>query len=130
MQTAIYFDKQQVMLTNSKLCWQTASYFDKQQVILTSSKLIWQAASILTNSKLFWQAASYFLQTVSNVILTNSKLFWQTVTNFDKQQTNCKLIYKQWSFKNFAFYTRSVTYETLKIYQIYHEISREIRNQK
>ena len=33
MQTASYFDKQKVILTNSKQC-----NFDKQQVILTNSK--------------------------------------------------------------------------------------------
>ena len=77
--------------------WQTASDFDKQQ-------------DILTNRKLFWQTANYlFWQTVSNVILTNSKLFWQTATNFDKQQTNCKLIYNYWLSKNFEPYTWPMT---------------------
>ena len=33
MQTASYFDKQQVILTKNKLLGQAASYFDKQEVM-------------------------------------------------------------------------------------------------
>ena len=38
MQTASYFDKQQVILAKSKSFRQAASNFDKQQIILTNNK--------------------------------------------------------------------------------------------
>ena len=48
---------------------QAASYFDKQQVILTNSKLFWQTVSnvILTNSKLFWQTVSNLCKQLVNL---------------------------------------------------------------
>ena len=92
MQAASYFDKQQVILTNSKLFWQAASNFDKQQVILTSSKLIYKQQVILTNSKLFnkqW------------VIYAKSKL----------QPTN-KLQPRNSGYLSFEPYTRLTSYKT------------------
>ena len=58
LETASYFDKQEIILINSEYFWQTVNNFGKQQVILR-------------NSKLFWQTASYFDK--QQVILTNSK---------------------------------------------------------
>ena len=57
--------------TNDKLFLQTVSYFDKQQAILTSSKLFWETVSNLTNSKLPLQTVSNFDK--QQVILTNNK---------------------------------------------------------
>ena len=49
----------------------TVSYFDKQQVILTNSKQFWLTINNFDKRKLFWQKASNFDK--QQVILTKSK---------------------------------------------------------
>ena len=70
IQQPIYFDK--------------VNYFNKDEVILANSKLFWQEV-ILTNRKLFWQTVSYFNKLnyfeKGEIILMNKYLFWQT-TNY------------------------------------------------